>query len=67
MEDRIKNIEYSSKSKFQSPVSSANASKGQLVFLKHDGNKLKRRDLYLVTDDDKNKNTVTVCKILNTF
>ena len=43
---------YSAKSKstITSPAKPANAGKGQLVFLKKDGSKLERRDLYLVTE-----------------
>ena len=46
------NNNYSSKSKAAVPFKAkpANAVKGNIVFLKHDGDKLKRRDCYLVID-----------------
>ena len=69
MQERKLNNTYSAKSKAQieQVASSANARKGQLVFLKDDGSKLKRRDLYLVTACNIPENTVTICKILNSF
>ena len=67
MRKRKENIKYSSKSKSSTGklATSSNAKKGQVVFLKHDGSKFQRRDLYLVTDVDLSKNTVTICKIVN--
>ena len=69
MENRKLNNEYSSKSKaaVQRKASSANAKEGQLVFLKHDGEKLRRRDLYLVLSTDRSQDTATVCKVLDAF
>ena len=49
------------------PSTSANASKGQLVFLKRDGSKTHRRDLYLVLEADKEQETVIVSKLLHTM
>ena len=69
MEDRNINNLYSSKSKSTHGKEAlpANAVKGDLVFLKHDGDKLSRRDMYLVTDTDDDKDVVTVCKISKAF
>ena len=39
-----------SKAKIKVPAPSANAMKGDLVFLKNDGNKITPRELYVVTD-----------------
>ena len=52
MRIREKENIYSAKSKASTPfkATSAQAQKGQLVFLKKDGNKLERRDLYLVIE-----------------
>ena len=67
MEKRKENNPYSSLSKSvtNKPATLAGAKKGNLVFLKQDGSKFKKRDLYLVTDTDELKNTVTICKIIN--
>ena len=56
---------YSAKSKASTslPAKSANALRGQLVFLKKDGSKLERRDLYLVTETKTEDQTVTLCKL----
>ena len=60
--------EYSAKSKATvlKPSCKANAKQGQLVFLKREGDKLSRRELYLVlkveTDD-----TLDICKLLHTI
>ena len=56
---------YSAKSKstITSPARPANAKKGQLVFLKKDGSKLERRDLYLVTERNDEDETVLICKL----
>ena len=56
---------YSAKSKstIPSPAKPANARKGQLVFLKKDGSKLERRDLYLVTEENEEDETVLICKL----
>ena len=65
MEIRKKENIYSAKSKakIDQPAVSANAEKGHLVFLKKDGSKLERRDLYLVTKTDDEENTVNACKL----
>ena len=54
-ESRKRDNISSAKSKAQSkiPAQPANATKGNLVFLKADGDKLKPRDLYLITDISK--------------
>ena len=67
MNKRKENCQYSSvsKSSTKKPAISANAQKGQLVFLKQEGSKFQRRDLYLVTNVDNSKNCVTICKIIN--
>ena len=67
MAKRKENNPSSSKSKSSTnnPAIPANAKKGQLVFLKHDGSKFKRRDLYLVTDVNDMTGAVTICKIAN--
>ena len=69
MQERNTNNSYSARSKaqVQKQASSANAKKGQTVFLKNDGSKLKARDLYLVTHVDDVKDEVTICKILNSL
>ena len=54
-----------SKAKIKAQASSANAIKGNLVFLKRDGNKTKVRDLYLVTNVSDDRKWVTICKIKN--
>ena len=69
MENRDLNNKYSSKSKakVQKEASHAQAREGHLVFLKHDGEKLRRRDLYLVIATDNTEDTVTICKVLDSF
>ena len=52
-----------SKSTISTPAVPANARKGQLVFLKKDGSKLERRDLYLVTEANVEDGTVSLCKL----
>ena len=56
---------YSAKSKSttSTPAEPANARRGQLVFLKKDGSKLERRDLYLVTEENAEDETVFICKL----
>ena len=68
MEKRIKDNEYSAKSKatVNKPTSSANAKDGQLVFLKRDGDKLARRELYLVLEVVEDS-SLKICKLLNTM
>ena len=53
------------KSTFNKPASRAEAEQGQLVFLKNEGSKNQRRDLYLVIDTDPEADMVTICKIRN--
>ena len=69
MGERETNNVYSaaSKAKVQSPAVPANAKKGNLVFLKQDGNKLKGRDLYLVTNVINNGQSVIICKIISSM
>ena len=65
MKIREKENIYSAKSKATSSAkaTSAQARRGHLVFLKKDGNKLEKRDLYLVVDTDEVEESVTVCKL----
>ena len=56
-----------SKSTFGRPAIPAGAQKGQLVFLKHEGDKTARRELYLVTDVNETNDCVTVCKLKNSM
>ena len=42
---------------------SANAAEGQLVFIKAEGDKRARRDLYLVLERNAEEDTVTICKV----
>ena len=69
MKDRNINNTYSALSKAQvlKTATSAMAKKGQVVFLKSDGSKLRARDLYLVTNLSDKDDMVTICKILNSF
>ena len=66
-EHRTLNNPYSAKSKstFQKPASRAEASQGQLVFLKNEGSKNRRRDLYIVIAVDQSSDILTICKIRN--
>ena len=68
-ENRKKSAIYSAKSKstFGRPAIPAGAQKGQLVFLKHEGDKTARRELYLVTDVNETNDCVTVCKLKNSM
>ena len=69
MKKRIKDNEYSSKSKatIKKPAARANANEGQLVFLKQDGSKTNKRDLYLILSTDATTDSITICKLINTF
>ena len=69
MKDRNINNTYSALSKAQvlRTATSAMAKKGQVVFLKSDSSKLRARDLYLVTNLNDKDDTVTICKISNSF
>ena len=51
------------KSVKKTPAQSAEASVGQLVFIKHEGDKSSRRDLYLVIETDPEDKNVTLCKV----
>jgi hypothetical protein len=42
---------------------SANAAEGQLVFIKAEGDKRSRRDLYLVLERHTEEDTITICKV----
>ena len=65
MELRTTNNTYSSKSKakVQIEAKSAEAKVGNIVFLKHDGEKLKKRDSYLVIETNDQTQTLIICKI----
>ena len=65
MKIRDKENVYSAKSRAttSAKATSAQAKKGQLVFLKKEGNKLEKRDLYLVVDNDEAEDSVSVCKL----
>ena len=69
MVKREKNNEYSSKSKasVQREAVSAGANKGQIVFLKEDGGKLERRDMYLVIDLLDSGQSLIICKLVNSL
>ena len=71
-DDKISNIiknkrEKDNNSKLNSAskkvAKSADASEGQLVFIKSEGDKRSRRDLYLVLSKHLPDNTLTVCKV----
>ena len=68
-ESRKENNFYSSKSKSTTKKAAipANAKKGNVVFLKHDGNKHFKRDLYLVIEENVQNATVDLCKISGLF
>ena len=68
MKSRTDNNPSSARSKADilQQAKSAGAREGNVVFLKHDGNKLQRRDSYLVIDRDDIEQTVIICKIINT-
>ena len=51
------------KSTFNKPAERAEANVGQLVFLKREGSKNQRRDLYMVIEIDRNEDSITICKI----
>ena len=51
------------KSTFNKPATKAGAKQGQLVFLKNDGSKNHRRDLYMVIETDVSEDILTICKI----
>ena len=69
MDKREKDNTYSAKSKatVNKPSKPANAKHGQLVFLKRDGDKLSRRELYLVLKVDETEQALHICKLLNTI
>ena len=69
MENRKKNNEYSAKAKasIHRKATPAGAKQGQIVFLKDDGNKLERRDMYLVTETKDEDQTLTVCKLIHSL
>ena len=45
------------------PAQSAGAQPGNLVFLKDDGDKANRRDIYIVLETEKDTNSATICKV----
>ena len=67
--NRSKNNVYSSRSKatINREAIPANARKGNVVFLKQEGSKWMKKDMYLVTAEDKQGQMVEICKIFNTF
>ena len=67
MEKRKINNEHSarSKAKIKTVEDSANAKEGNIVFLKNEGDKTKKRDLYLVTEVFPSNNTAVLCKLAN--
>ena len=69
MDQRLVDNQFSSKSKasVQKQSKRANAKPGQLVFLKDDGDKLSRRELYLVLDIKESDETLNICKLLHTI
>ena len=69
MENRKINNEYSSKSKatVKTKAQPAAARKGHIVFLKEDGSKLERRDMYLVTEVNDENQSLKICKLLNSL
>ena len=69
MENRKRNNEYSANSKatVQKKATPAGAKEGQIVFLKEDGNKLERRDMYLVTKTNDPDNSLTICKLAHSL
>lgn len=69
MAKREKNNEYTAKSKasVQREAVSAGANKGQIVFLKEDGGKLERRDMYLVIDLLDAGQSLVICKLVNSL
>ena len=60
-------ISARSKSKNKVKAEPSTATKGDLVFLKEEGDKQNVRDLYLVTHDDPDSEYMTICKLNNTF
>ena len=52
-----------SKSSSKRIATSANASPGQLVFIKSEGDKRRRRDIYLVLETNMDKDSITICKV----
>ena len=67
MKQRKINNHYGARSKstIKKPAKSANASKGQLVFLKNEIDKHSRRDLYIVIDSDLLSQELVIAKILH--
>ena len=62
---REKNNPASAKARSRSKLeaSAAGATKGQLVFIKDEGTKNTRRDIYLVIETDPQDDTLTLCKV----
>ena len=69
MSKRVKDNIHTARAKASTnkPAAPANAIKGQLVFLKRDGSKTHRRDLYLVLDVDTEQETLIISKLLHTL
>ena len=63
-----KNIDSAkSKAQVQRPAAPANASKGQLVFLKHEISKHSRREMYIVLDTDNSTQSMVIAKLPHTL
>ena len=69
MDKRNRNNVASAKSKatVNREAIPANACKGQVVFLKQEGSKWTKRDMYLVLATDHSSQTAQICKIVNSF
>ena len=59
-----RNVESAkSRAQIQKPSTPANATKGQLVFLKHEISKHARREMYIVLDTDSSTRTMVIAKL----
>ena len=67
MDNRKRNNEYTARSRatVKREAIPANANKGQIVFLKEDGGKLERRDMYLVIDILDSDQSLIICSAPN--
>ena len=65
---KTKNIDSAkSQARIQKPSAPANATKGQLVFLKHEIGKHSRREMYIVLDTDNSTETMVIAKLPHTL
>ena len=66
-----RNLNNVASAKFKAPVNReaipANARKVQVVFVKQEGSKWTKRDMYLVLATDQSSQTAQICKIVNSF